>query len=70
MVVQPPTEESDDDGTVKYCVIQTYGDTTHTLIDKTNYKGHYLPGYRPVTKADPLTNVLYVNSFSTRDEHS
>ena len=58
MVVLPPTEESDDDGTIKYCVIQTYGDTTHTLYDLSGYKGPYLPGYRTVKTADPLSASL------------
>lgn len=44
-VVKDIWEESDADGTVKFAIVQTYGDTTHTLIDKSNYKGEYLPGY-------------------------
>ncbi|WAR03539.1 HPPD-like protein [Mya arenaria] len=58
-VVTEPSELSDDDGTVRYCVIQTYGDTTHTLYDLSNYKGFYLPGYRKVDPdTDPLTKLL------------
>lgn len=31
-----------------------YGDTTHTLIEKLNYKGLFLPGYHPPLFKDPL----------------
>ena len=54
-VVQEPSEFGDDDGKVRFCVIQTYGDTTHTLYDLSGYKGLYLPGYRAV---DPTTDPL------------
>ncbi|XP_045173469.2 4-hydroxyphenylpyruvate dioxygenase-like [Mercenaria mercenaria] len=59
IVVEPPSEMSDENGTVRYCVIQTYGDTTHTLYDLSNYKGHYLPGYRAMEpESDPLVKLL------------
>ncbi|RWS25842.1 4-hydroxyphenylpyruvate dioxygenase-like protein [Leptotrombidium deliense] len=44
-------EESDKCGRVRYAVLQTYGDTTHTLIERGNYSGLFLPGYHlPLTK--------------------
>ncbi|XP_061189809.1 uncharacterized protein LOC133197687 [Saccostrea echinata] len=58
IVVKEPWEESDDDGTVKMAVIKTYGDTTHTLIDRSGYKGLFLPGYRATTYKDPLVELL------------
>lgn len=57
--MEKPQEMSDDNGTVRFCVVQTYGDTTHTLYDLSAYKGFYLPGYRPVKlEADPLLKQL------------
>lgn len=35
-----------------------YGDTTHTLIEKLNYKGLFLPGYHPPLFKDPLLPKL------------
>ncbi|XP_060592547.1 4-hydroxyphenylpyruvate dioxygenase-like [Ruditapes philippinarum] len=59
IVVKPPSEMSDENGTVRYCVIQTYGDTTHTLFDLSGFKGIYLPGYRATdSTGDPLTKLL------------
>ncbi|RKU44705.1 hypothetical protein DL546_006434 [Coniochaeta pulveracea] len=45
--VQPPRTISDKEhGHVTTAVIRTYGDTTHTLISRTNYTGPFLPGFR------------------------
>jgi len=33
-VVKDIWEESDDNGTVRFAVVQTYGETTHTLIER------------------------------------
>ncbi|KAK3595748.1 hypothetical protein CHS0354_025377 [Potamilus streckersoni] len=58
IVVKKPWEESDENGKVRFTVIQTYGDTTHTLIDRKDYKGFYLPGYKKPTYQDPLLKQL------------
>lgn len=57
-VIQAPYEESDEFGTVRMAVIATYGDTTHTFIDRSNYKGWFLPGYKKVSPEDPLLKTL------------
>ncbi|MFG1947911.1 4-hydroxyphenylpyruvate dioxygenase [Nonomuraea sp. NPDC048826] len=41
----------DEHGKVVVAAIATYGETRHTLIDRSNYAGPYLPGYAP---AQPL----------------
>ncbi|EKT76526.1 4-hydroxyphenylpyruvate dioxygenase, partial [Rhodococcus opacus M213] len=38
-------EVTDEHGTVRLAAIATYGDTRHTLVDRSNYTGPYLPGY-------------------------
>ncbi len=35
----------DDDGEVVLAGIKTYGETIHTLVERKNYKGIFLPGY-------------------------
>jgi 4-hydroxyphenylpyruvate dioxygenase len=48
--VQPPmTTGSKEHGHVRTAVIRTYGDTTHTLIARQNYRGAFLPGFRATT---------------------
>jgi 4-hydroxyphenylpyruvate dioxygenase len=57
-IVRKPWEETDDSGTVRFCTIQTYGDTTHTFIDRSKYKGTFLPGYVKVKDDNPLLPTL------------
>ncbi|RFU82029.1 4-hydroxyphenylpyruvate dioxygenase [Trichoderma arundinaceum] len=46
IAVQGPTVTKDDNGSVTTAVICTYGDTTHTLINRRAYTGPFLPGFR------------------------
>jgi len=46
--IMEPTTYSDEHGTVKKAIIGTYGDTVHSLIERNEYKGLFLPGYHPV----------------------
>jgi 4-hydroxyphenylpyruvate dioxygenase len=47
--------------------ISTYGDVEHTLVQRNNYKGIFLPGYSypsipdPISKLLPQTKLLYVD---------
>jgi 4-hydroxyphenylpyruvate dioxygenase len=44
-VLEEPHEVSDEYGSVRLGAIATYGDTRHTLVDRSRYHGPYLPGY-------------------------
>ena len=44
-VLVEPHDESDEHGTVRIAAIATYGETRHTLVDRSRYSGPYLPGY-------------------------
>src|SRR3954467_7620140 len=39
---------SDESGRVEIATIATYGDTVHTFVNRADYAGTYLPGYKPV----------------------
>ncbi|KAF6715441.1 4-hydroxyphenylpyruvate dioxygenase [Oryzias melastigma] len=59
VIVREPWVEQDSHGRVKYGVIQTYGDTTHTLIEYLGpYKGLFLPNYKEPLFRDPLLPKL------------
>ncbi|XP_045517435.1 4-hydroxyphenylpyruvate dioxygenase-like [Pieris brassicae] len=58
IIVKDVTEECDDNGVVKFAVLKTYGDNTHTLIDKSQYKGRFLPGYTIVEEVDIVNKLL------------
>ncbi len=46
--VQEPTVLRDEDGEVVLAAIQTYGDTIHSLVERRNYRGAFMPGYRRI----------------------
>ncbi len=48
-VLAEPHDVSDEHGTIRTAVLAAYGDTRHTLIDRSRYTGVYLPGYVPAT---------------------
>ncbi len=49
VAVQEPTVLSDADGEVVIAAIRTYGDTIHTLVERKNYFGLFMPGFVPVS---------------------
>uniref|UniRef100_A0A8L2Q085 4-hydroxyphenylpyruvate dioxygenase n=1 Tax=Rattus norvegicus TaxID=10116 RepID=A0A8L2Q085_RAT len=57
-IVREPWVEEDKFGKVKFAVLQTYGDTTHTLVEKINYTGRFLPGFEAPTYKDTLLPKL------------
>jgi len=59
-----PTKLTDEHGEVVISGIHTYGDTVHLFIERKNYQGTFMPGYKPwgnpyYTPAD--TGLLYVD---------
>ncbi|MBI4930653.1 MAG: 4-hydroxyphenylpyruvate dioxygenase [Bacteroidetes bacterium] len=53
----PPQTMKDEFGEVKVASIHTYGETLHTFVERKNYKGAFLPGYKPaksILKTSPV----------------
>src|SRR5215216_7672396 len=46
---QKPITLRDDEGEVVIAAIHTYGDTIHSLVERRNYQGSFLPGFQTVT---------------------
>jgi 4-hydroxyphenylpyruvate dioxygenase len=44
-VLDAPHDVTDEHGTVRLAAIAAYGDTRHSLVDRSRYTGPYLPGY-------------------------
>ncbi len=44
-IVEEPHDVGDEHGTVRVAAIAAYGDTRHSLVDRSRYAGPYLPGY-------------------------
>lgn len=52
-----PKTLRDENGEVVLAAVKTYGDTIHTLVERRNYKGVFLPGYEPRKSAYPASSV-------------
>ncbi len=48
--ISAPVELKDENGTMVLASIQTYGETIHTFVERKNYRGAFMPGYRKVDK--------------------
>ncbi|XP_053525851.1 4-hydroxyphenylpyruvate dioxygenase isoform X2 [Artibeus jamaicensis] len=62
-IIREPWVEQDKFGKVKLAVLQTYGDTTHTLVEKMSYTGCFLPGFKGLDSKDPLLSKLYLKNL-------
>ena len=58
--IRAPFEEKDEHGSVWMATIATYGDTEHTFVQRTGYKGLFMPGYVAPRAQDPLQDILPV----------
>uniref|UniRef100_A0A1A9WH59 4-hydroxyphenylpyruvate dioxygenase n=1 Tax=Glossina brevipalpis TaxID=37001 RepID=A0A1A9WH59_9MUSC len=56
-VIRELWEESDEFGVVRFATIKTYGDTTHTFVDRSKYGGVFLPGFKTLPR-DVLLDKL------------
>jgi 4-hydroxyphenylpyruvate dioxygenase len=63
--VERPHVEEDSHGKAVLAAIATYGDTRHTLVERSDYVGPYLPGY---VAADPLVTAAAA-PFLTAVDH-
>jgi 4-hydroxyphenylpyruvate dioxygenase len=61
--VHQPRTERDADGEVVLASFRTYGDTIHTLVERKNYTGPFLPGFRAVSPSynPPSVGLKYVD---------
>ncbi|XP_072288992.1 4-hydroxyphenylpyruvate dioxygenase [Eucyclogobius newberryi] len=58
VIVKEPYVLEDKFGKVKLAVLQTYGDTTHTFVERTGYSGLFLPGFHQPLFKDPFLTKL------------
>ena len=52
-----PMEMEDDHGKVVLSAIKTYGDTIHTFVERNDYKGPFLPGFKAKESPYPSQSV-------------
>ena len=56
--VAEPATLHDDFGEVKKSAIAIYGDTIHTFVERKNYRGPFLPGYRATPAPDTVARPV------------
>jgi 4-hydroxyphenylpyruvate dioxygenase len=56
--VREPETLRDGDGEARVASIATYGDTIHTFVERRNYKGVFLPGFRAVETEDAVSRPV------------
>src|ERR1700754_5020051 len=59
--VREPWEETDDHGTIRFATIETYGETLHTFVDRSDYKGAFRPGYEARDRRDDNVGLLAID---------
>lgn len=56
--VMEPKTLKDGDGEVIVSSVQTYGDTTHTFVQRKDYSGIFLPGYEKHFLTEPFNELI------------
>lgn len=64
-IVAGPTEEKDGHGVLRRATIAAYGDTVHSLVDRSSYEGPFAPGFvelpAPASAPLPLPGIRSVD---------
>jgi 4-hydroxyphenylpyruvate dioxygenase len=61
--IDEPHVAEDSRGKVVLASIATYGDTTHTLVERSDYAGPYLPGYVAAEPLVPVTGAPFLTAI-------
>lgn len=61
--VKAPEEISDEFGKVITASVLTYGTTVHTFVQRDEYKGSFLPGFKPHPKKEVFNDLVPMPEF-------
>jgi 4-hydroxyphenylpyruvate dioxygenase len=56
--VSEPTKLEDENGYVILSSVSTYSDTIHTFVERKNYKGHFMPGFKAIDSEDKINKLI------------
>ena len=56
--IEPVAIDAGEDGTLRRSAVGTYGDVRHSFIERRDYHGAFLPGYRKIKKPAPAAGGL------------
>lgn len=58
---------TDEHGVLITASVQTYGDTIHTFVERKDYKGVFMPGFRAHHLKDPVNSKFAIPQFECVD---
>jgi 4-hydroxyphenylpyruvate dioxygenase len=56
--VREPTTLQDENGVIVISSVRTYGDTTHTFVQRDKYNGLFMPGFSAHHLTEPVNNLI------------
>jgi 4-hydroxyphenylpyruvate dioxygenase len=65
--VKEPQTLTDEFGTVIVSTVQTYGDTTHTFVERKDYTGPFLPGFKAHHLTEKFNAIVPIPEFDCID---
>lgn len=65
--VQEPTELRDENGSVIVASVYTYGDTVHTFVERREFTGVFLPGFKEHHLKEKFNEIVPVPEFDCID---
>ena len=65
--VREPEELKDENGSVIVATVQTYGDTLHTFVERVDYNGPFLPGFKKSEVKEPINDLIEKPKFEKVD---
>lgn len=65
--VREPEELKDENGSVIVATVQTYGDTLHTFVQRVDYNGPFLPGFKKSERTEPFNEMIEKPAFERID---
>lgn len=65
--VREPEELKDEHGSVIIASVQTYGDTIHTFVERKDYDGPFLPGFKKSEVKEPINDLIKKPNFERVD---
>jgi len=67
--IEEPHDLTDDHGSVRLATIKTYGETLHTFVDRSKYKGAFMPGFEERSLGNDSEMLFGIDHIVGNVEH-
>ena len=65
--IRAPEELKDENGSIIIATVATYGDTVHSFVQRVDYTGPFLPGYKASPHTEPFNQLTDAPVFDAID---